>query len=55
MFVPLVTFRNGMSEICRPSRFVEELPERLVEVTKAMGLEDLQPQPGTRRELSVDF
>jgi DNA helicase-2/ATP-dependent DNA helicase PcrA len=55
MFVPLVTFRNGMSEICRPSRFVEELPQRLVEVTKAMGLEDLQPQPGTRRELSVDF
>ncbi|MCZ6558582.1 MAG: ATP-dependent helicase [SAR324 cluster bacterium] len=55
IYVPLVTFHNGMSEICRASRFVEELPEHVVEVTKAVGLENLQSRVSRRRELSVDF
>ena len=55
IYVPLVTFQHGMSEICRPSRFVEELPEHVVEVTKAMGLDNLQSRLGRRHELSVDF
>ena len=55
VYSPLVNFRNGMSEICRPSRFVEELPEHVVEVTKAVGLNSLEPFQVQRRELSVDF
>ena len=55
MYSPLVNFRNGMSEICRPSRFVEELPEHVAEVTKAVGLNSFDSLPGQRRELSVDF
>ncbi|MEE8396924.1 MAG: ATP-dependent helicase, partial [bacterium] len=41
--VPLVTMRNGMSESCRPSRFVEELPKEVVEIVKAAGTENLDP------------
>jgi DNA helicase-2/ATP-dependent DNA helicase PcrA len=55
IYSPLVNFRNGMSEICRPSRFVEELPEHVVEVTKAVGLNSFDSIPGQRREFSVDF
>ena len=55
LYSPLVNFRNGLSEICRPSRFVEELPGKVAEVTKAIGLNGLDALPAQRRELSVDF
>ena len=37
--VPMVSTRYGGYEICRPSRFVEELPDSVAEVTKIGDLE----------------
>ena len=53
--VPLVSFNNGSPEICRPSRFVEELPHELVEIVKAGKIDELKPYMGTRAALSVDW
>jgi hypothetical protein len=55
LYVPLVTLTNGAPEICRPSRFVEELPAHVVEVQKASRVEELQPYLGTRASLSVEW
>ncbi|MBI3993644.1 MAG: ATP-dependent helicase [Candidatus Lambdaproteobacteria bacterium] len=53
--VPLISFNNGAPEICRPSRFVEELPHELVEIVKAGNVDELKPYMGTRATLSVDW
>jgi len=55
LYVPLVTLTNGAPEICRPSRFVEELPAHVVAVEKASRVEELQPYLGTRASLSVEW
>ena len=54
MTVPLVSFNNGMREICRPSLFVEELPKSVAEVVRASGLEYLQPFLGRRAGFFVE-
>ena len=54
MTVPLVSFNNGMREICRPSLFVEELPKSVAEVVRASGLEYLQPYLGRRAGFFVE-
>jgi DNA helicase-2/ATP-dependent DNA helicase PcrA len=54
--VPLV-FNNlgGSPEICRPSRFVEELSADVVEVAKAEGVEQIRPYQGMRPPLTVEW
>jgi ATP-dependent DNA helicase UvrD/PcrA len=53
--VPLVTYQGGRPEICRPSRFVEELPEGVVEMHRMEGAEGLQPYLGLGVSMSVDW
>jgi DNA helicase-2/ATP-dependent DNA helicase PcrA len=55
MTVPLVTSSGGASEICRPSRFVEELSPEVVDVTKAEGVEQIRPYLGMRPRLTVEW
>lgn len=45
---------GGQPEICRVSRFVEELPPDVVDVVKASGVEELRPFQGRRIAMSVD-
>ena len=53
--VPLVSQDHvGQPIICRPSRFVEELPLSVVEVVKTSGVEELRPYQARRALLSVD-
>jgi DNA helicase-2/ATP-dependent DNA helicase PcrA len=54
--VPLVNMINGGNpEICRPSRFVEELPEHVVEVIRADNVEELRPSLGPRTRMTVEL
>jgi DNA helicase-2/ATP-dependent DNA helicase PcrA len=53
--VPLVTATGGRHEICRPSRFVEELPEALVDVHRMDSAEDLRPYLALGARMSVDW
>jgi DNA helicase-2/ATP-dependent DNA helicase PcrA len=53
--VPLVTATGGRQEICRPSRFVEELPEALVDVHRMDSAEDLRPYLGLGARMSVEW
>jgi DNA helicase-2/ATP-dependent DNA helicase PcrA len=53
--VPLVTYQGGRPEICRPSRFVEELPEGVVNVHRMDSAEDLRPYLGLGARMSVDW
>ena len=53
--VPLMAVTNGMREVCRPSRFVEELPPDLVEKIKAEGLEGLGVHMGDSPGFTVDY
>jgi len=53
--VPLVTSGYGPPSICRPSRFVEELPQNVADVTKMGGVEELRPYLGYGATLSVDI
>ncbi|HKI97691.1 MAG TPA: ATP-dependent helicase [bacterium] len=53
--VPLVTYQAGRPEICRPSRFVQELPEDLVTVNRLEGAESLQPYLGLGAAMTVDW
>ncbi len=52
---PLVSMVGSGQEICRPSRFVEELPKDVVEVIKANEVDQLRPALGQRASLTVDF
>jgi len=53
--VPLVAQdHGGQPVICRPSRFVEELPASVVEVVKTSGVEELRPYQARRALLFVD-
>jgi DNA helicase-2/ATP-dependent DNA helicase PcrA len=45
---------GGQPEICRVSRFVEELPASVVDVVKTSGVEELRPNLARRALLSVD-
>ena len=53
--VPLVTSSGGAPEICRPSRFVEELSTEVVDVIKSEGLEEVRPYLGSRARLTVEW
>jgi DNA helicase-2/ATP-dependent DNA helicase PcrA len=53
--VPLVTSSGGAPEICRPSRFVEELSDDVVDVTKAEGVDEIRPYLGLRPRLTVEW
>ena len=53
--VPLVTLNQGNPEICRPSRFVEELPDTVLDVVKAGGTQGLQPFMGRKASMSVEW
>ena len=56
--IPLVTFQNGMSEICRPSRFVEELPQDILEINRSSGTDSFDSQDHqivSRNNLMVDY
>ena len=53
--VPLVTYTGGRPEICRPSRFVEELPSDVAEVNVMEGAEHLRPYLGQGASLSVEW
>lgn len=53
--VPLVTYTGGRPEICRPSRFVEELPPEVAETNVMEGAEHLRPYLGQGARLSVEW
>ena len=53
--VPLVIYTGGRPEICRPSRFVEELPEGLATVERMEGAESLRPYLGLGASMTVDW
>ncbi|HEX9844321.1 MAG TPA: ATP-dependent helicase [bacterium] len=53
--VPLVNYQNGRPEICRPSRFVEELPEGVVIVNRMESVEGLRPYLAQGPRMSVDW
>jgi DNA helicase-2/ATP-dependent DNA helicase PcrA len=54
--VPLmVNNMSGGNEVCRPSRFVEELPSDAVELIKAADAENLRLAAGGRVRLTVDW
>ncbi|MBI4083195.1 MAG: ATP-dependent helicase [Candidatus Lambdaproteobacteria bacterium] len=53
--VPLVSSGFGQRQICRPSRFVEELRAEVAEVTKLAGVDELRPYQGFRSTLSVEL
>jgi DNA helicase-2/ATP-dependent DNA helicase PcrA len=53
--VPLVTYTAGRPEICRPSRFVEELPAEVMAVTTGEGAESLRPYLGLTAAMSVEW
>ncbi|MDH5751057.1 MAG: ATP-dependent helicase [Deltaproteobacteria bacterium] len=54
--VPLVSYTQGRAEICRPSRFVEELPTGALEVRQgSREAESLTPLLGQGPGLSVEW
>lgn len=53
--VPMVTYTAGRAEICRPSRFVEELDDSLMERVRPGDLDDLTPYLGQGASLSVEW
>ena len=53
--VPLVSFRFGGYEICPPSRFVEELPEGVAQVSKIGDVERFVPDRPYAAGFSVEF
>jgi DNA helicase-2/ATP-dependent DNA helicase PcrA len=53
--VPLVSSTGGRPEICRPSRFVEELPADVLEVQRLEGAETLRPYLALGPRMSVEW
>ena len=53
--VPMVSFRFGGMEVCRPSRFVEELPANVADVTKVGDLERLQAGYRDAPAVGIEF
>ncbi|MEE8477475.1 MAG: 3'-5' exonuclease, partial [Gemmatimonadales bacterium] len=53
--VPLVLLTTGRPEICRPSRFLSELPANVVAVNRVAGSEYLRPYLGMGGAMSVDW
>ncbi len=53
--VPLVLLTTGRPEICRPSRFLSELPAKVVAINRVAGSEYLRPYLGMGGAMSVDW
>jgi DNA helicase-2/ATP-dependent DNA helicase PcrA len=53
--VPLISFRFGNMEVCRPSRFVEELPAQVAEVVKLGDVERLASRFRESPGVSIEF
>ena len=53
--VPLVVYTGGRPEICRPSRFVRELPAEVMEVQQLSDVDSLRPYLAMGAGLSVEW
>lgn len=54
LFVPIVSWMGGTPQICRPSRFVGELPEEMIEISRSSEVDSLEPFLGARPQILVD-